>query len=654
MSQTQEQSIGPRVTEDSVDPPYDRPYVDVDEQRADPVPHRYVHGGFTGTDAQFSVYLPPAEQYEGRFFHNTYPLAESSDIGPFPIAFDVATGDLGFTVDSGAYYLQTNLGGADRATDPDPTNAAFRVNAAAAKYARTLAVDHYRETHGEHRPYGYLFGGSGGSYQVQGAAENTVGVWDGFLPFVLGTPNSIPGIMTVRLHALRELRRRDRWPAAFDAIDVGGSGDPFAVLDEEERAALREASRLGFPLRGWWNHAGMTSGYLGQVAWMVGAIDPAYETDFWSQPGYLGADPESSIHAARVVAETTVTAVDDGPEPTVTLAEVPGQDFADAKLYLLSGESAGKRLPLGPVAGATVGFSPTVDRAVLATVRPGDRVRIDNSLALALQTHQRHQVPGPDLYGWDQFRGPDGEPVYPQRATLIGPMAAAHTCGAPVTGRVTGKVLALQCLLDIDAFAWQADWYRTTVREALGDGFEDSFALWFIDRAQHDDPQTAAGRAHVTSFRGALQQGLRDLAAWVEGGERPRDTRYEVHDTQVVVPASAADRGGIQPVVELLADGGPRAEVACGRPVTLTATIEVPPGAGTVIAAEWDVQGRGEFADAEPLDGTRRSVTVTRTQVYDRPGTYFPVVRAASHRDGDTATPYARVQNLGRARVVVR
>jgi hypothetical protein len=39
---------------------------------------------------------------------------------------------------------------------------------------------------------------------------------------------------------------------------------------------------------------------------------------------------------------------------------------------------------------------------------------------------------------------------------------------------------------------------------------------------------------------------------------------------------------------------------------------------------------------------------------FDKSGTYFVTLRAASQRDGDGHTPFARVQNLGRARVVVR
>src|SRR6201992_4253603 len=170
--------VPPTVTDDWQDPVYNLPYVDIDEERDSPCLHRYVHGGFKGTKAQFSFYFPPQERYQGRFFHNTYPMAVNSDIGPFPIAFDVATGNLGFTIDSGAYYVQTNLGGRDRAPPADPAIAAYRVNAAAAKDSPVVAADLY----GPHRPFGYLFGGSGGSYQTIGASENAVGIWDGFVP----------------------------------------------------------------------------------------------------------------------------------------------------------------------------------------------------------------------------------------------------------------------------------------------------------------------------------------------------------------------------------------------------------------------------------------------------------------------------------------
>ncbi|MGO9933299.1 MAG: hypothetical protein ACLPV8_16020, partial [Steroidobacteraceae bacterium] len=332
-----------QLTAGSIDPRYNQPYIDVNELRSDPVPHRYVHGGFVGTDARFSFYFPGQDRYQGRFFHNTYPMATSEDIGPFPIAFEVSTGNLEFTMDSGAYYVQTNLGGADRAGGmADPAIAAFRVNAAAAKYSRVVAAELY----GEHRAFGYLFGGSGGSYQVIGSAQNTKGVWDGFVPFVMATPNAVPSMFTVRMHALRVLRKRGKWPAVMDAIDPGGSGDPYAGLNQEERAALTEATLLGYPPRGWWNHATLSSGYFSQVAPLVPMLDPSYAEDFWTKPGYLGSDSRSLIEPAHFHFDTTVSGVIDGFPRQIQLAAVPAQDLADAHLLMLSGGAANKSVPI--------------------------------------------------------------------------------------------------------------------------------------------------------------------------------------------------------------------------------------------------------------------------------------------------------------------
>jgi hypothetical protein len=214
-------------------------------------------------------------------------------------------------------------------------------------------------------------------------------------------------------------------------------------------------------------------------------------------------------------------------------------------------------------------------------------------------------------------------------------------------------MLALQALMDIDAFAWQADWYRSQVKAALGSNFEDNFALWFVDHAHHDNPSTTAAHAHTVSFEGVLQQALRDLSAWVEKGVRPPDTQYEVVDSQVEVPAAADQRRGIQPVVELKANGGERADVAVNQTVTFTATIEVPPNAGKVIAAEWDFEGVGTYPVAERLDAAQVLVRLSVTHSFSRPGTYFSVLRATSQRQGDMKTPYARIHNIARVRVVV-
>jgi hypothetical protein len=637
-----------QVTEDSIDPLFNDPYIDVNELRERPVPHRYVHGGFKGTDARFSFYFPPAAQYQGRFHHNTYPLATTEDIGPFPIAFEVATGNLGFTLESGGYYVQTNMGGAFRRGEP--SIAAYRVNAAAAKYSRVIAA----EVYGAHRPFGYLYGGSGGAYQTIGGAEHTSGVWDGFMPFVLGSNNAVPSLWSVRLNALRVLRKRDMFPVVMDAINPGGSGDIYGGLNEEERAALKEATSMGFPPRAWYNHETLHNGYFSDVFGVIPPLDPTYADDFWTKPGYLGSNPKSSIAADRFEFETTVARVVDGPPKRVTLANVPDKDLGCVHLVVLGGAAAGNSLHIATADGNTLGFATTSNPAVVSGIRAGDKVRIDNSWILAAQTYQRHQVPpSSDEYGWNQFRDSAGNPIYPQRDVLIGHTFAVNSIGSLLTGRILGKMLLVQALMDIDALPWCADWYRSEVKKALGPGFAENLALWFIDHAQHDNPATSVANAHTVGLDGPLQQGLRDLSQWVEKGVRPSDTKYTVIASQVLVPQTAGERGGIQATVELKANGSALAKVRTNESVAFSATVDVPSGAGHVLAAEWDFEGVGNYCIVEQINRPQPIVSISSTHAYDKPGTYYAVLRATSQRNADAQTPYGRIQNIARVRVVV-
>ena len=299
------------VTADSEDPRFNQPYIDVREWRDEPADapvfaggittqhggaatvkarHLYVHGGFTGTDAKFSFCFPPEEDYQGRFFQATHQLLAGEEATPRNVAFALA---------SGGYSVQTNMGGSDNPRtaegsahgQSDTTIRGYRVNAEAAKFSRVVAAEIY----GPHRTYGYLYGGSGGAYQTVTSAEMTTGVWDGFVPYVMGSPQSIPNCFTVRVNALRVLK--DKWPSIIDAIEPGGSGDPYAGLNDEERAALEEATRTGFPPGAWFNYVPQGGGPLVLVASYVPVLDPTYLDDFWSKPGYLGTDPTSSVGA---------------------------------------------------------------------------------------------------------------------------------------------------------------------------------------------------------------------------------------------------------------------------------------------------------------------------------------------------------------------
>src|SRR2546421_8441882 len=133
-------------------------------------------------------------------------------------------------------------------------------------------------------------------------------------------------------------------------------GDPFAGLTPEQRQVLTEITKLGFPLRGWWQYASLTGGSFLAVAGGVRALDPTYVTDFWTKPGYEGTNPNSSVLAARVQHDAAVVSLVGSPTAGVVLSSVPSADLTDADLVLTSGAASGKTLTVGSASGTTVRF----------------------------------------------------------------------------------------------------------------------------------------------------------------------------------------------------------------------------------------------------------------------------------------------------------
>jgi len=222
----------------------------------------------------------------------------------------------------------------------------------------------------------------------------------------------------------------------------------------------------------------------------------------------------------------------------------------------------------------------------------------------------------------------------------------------------------LSSVLDVQAFPWAADWYRTQARAALGDETDDRYRLWYVDNADHQPPSTDEGYAHIVLYDPVVQQALLDLDAWVRDGVEPAPTSsYEVtDDNQVELAASAEDRGGIQPVVSLSVSAvdscesdaaADRADVDAGEPVAFHLEGEAPAGRGDVVRVEWDFESTGEFPESNELDEIEPNVDLCEVHTYEEPGTYFAVARVTTQREGDPDSPYRLVQNLARVRVVV-
>ena len=126
-----------------------------------------------------------------------------------------------------------------------------------------------------------------------------------------------------------------------------------------------------------------------------------------------------------------------------------------------------------------------------------------------------------------------------------------------------------------DASLWpsQGIGMKNNVARERGDAADDYFCLRWTENAEHGMPSmfaSPAGRATNTWLvdpTPIIEQGLVDLASWVEDGVRPTETSFEYKDGKVTLSPSARDRGGIQPVVEVTANGAARAEVAIGQEV---------------------------------------------------------------------------------------
>lgn len=572
-------SVPMQVTATCIDPQFAQPIIDAETDETLPVPHHRVTGHFEGTSIVFNIYLhaqPDKAKWDGRFFQYTYPTAFTAEENTSR-ASDRA---IGFALSSGGYAVQAGNGF---------VSLGYRHTAAAAKFAETVAAAYY----GSNQPiFGYLYGPSGGSFQTVGAAENTDGVWQGYVPMVQGVPT--PSSYNFNGRAAAELVLSGKAAQIREAILPGGSGDPYKGLDEAEKAMLREVVSLGIPLKAWENPDYLL-GY--DPAYFGGGLDsddplsydPTYVNDFWNTPGYLGA--ENSALGARVRAKLT------------EMGDTVGHRWNIAKRFAY-----------------------------------------------------RYQLPaaGTGWIGLDQFRKSDGTPLYPQRPVGEPAFFGAVSGSAAFDGSITGKMIVVSNLYDSDALPWHTDWYRKRVQQSLGSAAADSYRVYFTDHAYHQDAApTGAYAASLVDWYGYVEQALRDVARWAEDGvAAPASTQYSIVNTQIQVSPLALVRNGLQPTVDIvtLRNGVINAKV--GKPVAFVAAARTPAGGGKVITAEWDFEGDGTYVPGS-VGSPKKIAPIVTTNRFTQPGTYYVSLRVTAERDGNVTAPYARLQNIARVKVVV-
>jgi hypothetical protein len=649
------------------DPYFGAPFIDKDEWRNAPRRHRYIHGGFEGTETLFAFYFPTDQEYRGRFIH----MLQGGTGGSEHTAYQSVLGEtdmIDFAAQCGAFYVESNQGHVDISGEymkMDPTVTSWRASAQTARYARKLAAEIY----GEAPHHAYLLGGSGGGLRAVVCMENTDGVWDGGVPYIAG-PCALNGPSVV-INAARALG-----PKVHDVIDAmapGGSGDPFAGLNAEQREALALFYRVGLPRGSEFALKGSAMDVTIGMAILTSTLfyDPTLVDDFWSVPGHIGADgglagsvvdiraKVAKILTRRDLGDNADVAVtqgfwgqsnDDSPlglilDGPIDLARIPG-----SRITMLSGAEAGQRRVCIATAGDALLVGLHIGEKPLEKIAVGDEMAIDNRAFLTFCYGHRHQVDRalPSTAALCAL----GRPIYPQR-----PVNQATTLvGVRQTGRFSGKMIFVNNMFDTNELASNSADYIPMVKEQFGPDIDDRFRLWLNDNTTHIGPTDAPATTYLIPFMGSVQQAVRDMIAWIEDEVSPPGStgfRFTADDGMALLP-TAEKRRGVQPVVLATANGAIRADVAVGEAVRFEVEAEAPPGAGTIIAAEWDFDGAGSWPIKHAgIDGNATRIGLSATYRFDRPGTYFPSVRVTVHREGDVAAVHRRQINLARVRVVV-
>jgi hypothetical protein len=673
------------------------PYIDVDEQRGAPSPHRYIHGGFEGTDTRFLFCFPPVERYQGRLFQ---PLG-GGNAGDEGVNYNphgaFITGGIEMIFRLGGYAVESNMGHIgdvfDAKAGEDPTIYGWRAAAESARFSKFLAAQIF----GKSPSYSYVYGGSGGARRSPLCLAYAPDVWDGALPFMGDANDGDYGDFARIRHSAGNFAamfnvQRLLGSKIFDVLDAiwpGGSGDPFATLDTHQREEFAALYRLGYP-RG---SEFVVSQPMGQI-WMWASFaerlqheDP-YFVKFWTETGHVGYDqPElvtgdlidKTVPITRVLTTqeifddprfstpelfplfAVVRGVMDGTGRSRSLSTVVeiknvGKGWRlGATLRISSGAAAGRELYCINTAGDYFFCDGMGDASNLrfTGVKTGDQVHIDNHAFLAFCYYARHHAPNWQEY---DFLRIGNRPIHKQYAIP----EMSPFMGTKHTGKFPGKMIWVHHTHDASLWPSQGVGMQNNITREVG--YEEGrkhFRLRWLENAEHIPPALAASppnRANTTwlvDYLPMVEQTLIDLAAWVENGIEPAETHFEYQDGEIILPPTGAARGGIQPLVTITANGKIRAEVKVGESVNLQAHVEVPPGAGFIINVQWDFDGSGSYPKKEKLDGKARELALSTKHSFNSPGTYFVTALVESHREGDVNATARRIPNVASARVVV-
>ena len=230
-----------------------------------------------------------------------------------------------------------------------------------------------------------------------------------------------------------------------------------------------------------------------------------------------------------------------------------------------------------------------------------------------------------------------------------------------LTGTIRRRLFVLQHAQDTSGWPEGGIAYHDRVKAHLGGAIDEHLRFWWLEHAEHIPGSVIPMRTHpapttrLIDYAGAHEAALDAMVAWVERGITPPSSTgytFEITDKALRLPATAADRGGIQPVGQATANGSDRADIRAGKNVRLEVSAEAPVGA--IVEVAWDFDGSGSWPEVRHPPEPVKSIQDSVQHVFDQPGTYFPSIRVVTHHTGDSDDRHGRVMNLARCRVVVQ
>jgi hypothetical protein len=266
-------------------------------------------------------------------------------------------------------------------------------------------------------------------------------------------------------------------------------------------------------------------------------------------------------------------------------------------------------------------------------VSPGDRFTLDNRDLLAWRALHRHIADDPQDQAMRHLfdKGKPKYPLIPKEK-----IKEAVEAGRNI-GKFAGKMIMVFGTDDPLMWPTVAARYQRRVQEAWGGQADQHYRLHFLEHGVHGAPLPSALHRQVPN-RAIVYKALDDLMAWVERGAAPAaGTTYSVGEhSQLVLPETARERRGYQPVVSLAVEQQ-------GGDAEITVTAEDPDN--DIIVVELDREGDGKFDEQRKVQG--RSVREEFKHHYSS-GTFYPAARVMDATSGPGRTGPG-IQNVASA-----